>query len=282
MAAFTNQATLSYNNTTVNSNVVTGEIIDVLAVTKNALEDSYNADGTITYIVNITNTGAVPYTDITLTDNLGEYTFGTQRVVPLDYVENSARYFVNGEVQPTISVQPSGTGVEFSGITIPANGNAQVLYKAQVNSFAPLTTGSTITNLVTADSVTIQRMPVTASETITVSSDPVLSIVKSVSPSTVTENGTITYTFTIQNTGNTAAEAADNVVVTDIFNPVLALTGVTLDGTPTTQYTYENTTGTFTTNAGAITVPAAIFAQNADGSYVVTPGTATLIVTGTI
>ena len=34
MAIFTNQATLSYNNTTTTSNVVTGEIVEVLSATK--------------------------------------------------------------------------------------------------------------------------------------------------------------------------------------------------------------------------------------------------------
>ena len=34
MATFTNQATLSYNNTTTTSNIVTGEIVEVLSATK--------------------------------------------------------------------------------------------------------------------------------------------------------------------------------------------------------------------------------------------------------
>ena len=37
MAIFTNQATLSYNNTTTTSNIVTGEIVEVLSAAKNAL-----------------------------------------------------------------------------------------------------------------------------------------------------------------------------------------------------------------------------------------------------
>lgn len=282
MAAFTNQATLSYNNSTVNSNVVTGELIGVLSVTKNALETNYSAGSTVTYIVNLTNSGSTPYTGVTLTDDLGAYTSGTQTVTPLEYVDGSARYFVNGELQADPSAQVTADGLVISDISIPANGTAQILYKTTINSFAPLAVGSTVTNTVTADSGTVQRMPLTASETVTVSDGPVLAIVKSMSPSVVSENGTLTYTFTIQNTGNTAADAADNIVVTDIFDPVLAITSVTLNGTATTAYTYQAESGTFATTAGAVTVPAAAYTQNADGSYTVTPGTAVLTVTGTV
>ena len=282
MAAFTNQATLSYNNTTVNSNVVTGELVGVLSVTKNALDDTYNAGSTVTYIVNLTNSGNTPYTGVTITDDLGEYTSGTQTVIPLEYVENSAKYLVNGELQPDPTAQVTADNLQISGITVPANGTAQILYKASVNSFAPLSAGSTVTNTVTVDSGSIQRMPLTASETVTVFSGPVLNIVKSMSPCIITENGTITYTFTIQNTGNMPAEASDNITVTDIFDPKLTITGVTLDGTATSDYTYDEASGTFETTPGIITVPAAAFTQNADGSYTVTPGSAVLTVTGTV
>ena len=283
MAAFTNQATLSYNNGSVNSNVVTGELIGVLSVTKNAFENTYSMGSTVTYVVNLTNTGSTPFTDVTVTDNLGAYTSSAgQTVTPLEYVENSAKYLINGELQADPTAQVTGGNLVISGITVPANGDSQILYKVTINSFAPLDVNSTIANVVTVDSGSAQRMPLTASETITVSDLPVLSIVKSMSPSVVSENGTLTYTFTVQNTGNTPAGSADNIVITDIFDPVLTITSVTLNGAPTTDYTYEAASGTFATTAGAITVPAATFTQNADGSYTVTPGTAVLTVTGTV
>lgn len=43
MAAFYNQATLSYNGNTTTSNITTGEILEVLSATKTALRDTYNA-----------------------------------------------------------------------------------------------------------------------------------------------------------------------------------------------------------------------------------------------
>ena len=284
MAAFSNQATLTYNQTSVSSNVVTGEIIEVLSITKNALADSYSSGSEITYVLNLVNSGTVPFTDVTVTDDLGAYTFGTQTLVPLDYVEGSERYFVNGELQTESAAQVSGGVLTVSGISVPANGNSQIMYQTRVNSFAPLSENSTITN--TASAQNGNAAAVTASETVAVSGDPILSIVKAVSPSTVPENGTLTYTFTISNTGNTAADAADNVSVTDIFSPVLDITEVTLNGTPLSQgtgYTYDQTTGEFATVPGGITVDAASYTQDpTTGEYSVIPGTAVLTVTGTV
>ena len=41
MATFTNQATLSYNGGSTNSNIITGEIIEVLTVSKTAVVVTY-------------------------------------------------------------------------------------------------------------------------------------------------------------------------------------------------------------------------------------------------
>ena len=79
MATFTNVATLSYNGTVVNSNVTTGEIQQTLAATKHSLATTYKQGDTLTYIVNIVNTGNTAFTNLTLTDNLGGYTLLYQR-----------------------------------------------------------------------------------------------------------------------------------------------------------------------------------------------------------
>ena len=94
------------------------------------------------------------------------------------------------------------------------------------------------------------------------------------------------YLVTIQNTGNTAADAAAAIVITDTFDPRLTDLTVTLNGTALTaptQYTYDAATGVFATAAGVVTVPAATFTQDAaTGAYSTTPGTAVLTVTGTV
>ena len=66
MATFFNQATLSYSGGTVNSNVTTGEILEVLSATKTAVVDEYSQGSDVTYVVNIINSGTVPFTGISV------------------------------------------------------------------------------------------------------------------------------------------------------------------------------------------------------------------------
>jgi len=102
----------------------------------------------------------------------------------------------------------------------------------------------------------------------------------------VTENGTLTYTFLIQNYGAGDAGAADNVKVTDTLDPVLHSLTASLDGAPltlTADYTYDEATGLFETVEGKITVPAATYEQDAvSGTWIATPGSTTLTITGTV
>ena len=53
MATFTNQATLTYNGMTTASNIVTGEILEVLSAQNNAVVDAYTAGDDITYVISI-------------------------------------------------------------------------------------------------------------------------------------------------------------------------------------------------------------------------------------
>ena len=283
MALFTNQATLSYNNTVTTSNVTTGELLEVLSITKTAASDTYALQDTVTYVVSITNTGTAPFTGLTVTDNLGGYTFDAGTVYPLTYVDGSVLYYINGALQAAPTVVP-GAPLVFSGISVPAGGNALLVYEATANQYAPPTAGSNITNEATVSGGGLAT-PVSDTATVSAESGPQLTISKSLSPLTVSENGQLTYTFVIQNTGNTAAVATDNAAITDTFNPALSGITVTFNGavwTEGTDYTYDETTGLFATVPGQITVPAATYTQNSSGVWVVTPGTSTLTVTGTV
>ena len=284
MAIFTNQATLSYNNTTTTSNIVTGEIVEPLSAVKNALSDTYQIGDTVTYVISILNTGNTPINGLTITDDLGAYTFGSSTLVPLTYVTDSVQYYANGVLQTEVTAT-AGPPLVINGINIPANGNGLIIYETRVNEFAPLTATSTITNTATISGNGLTS-DVTINETITTASNANLSITKSISPETVAENGQLTYTFVIQNTGNTAAIATDNVTVTDDFNPILNPIVVTLNGTTLTEgthYTYDETTGLFQTIPGVITVPAATYNQDpTTGQWNIVPGAVILQVTGTV
>ena len=283
MATFFNQATLTYNNNVINSNITTGEIQEVLTITKTAVQTSYTQGGEVTYVINIRNTGTIAYNNLTVTDDLGAYTSGTQTLVPLTYQDGTATLFINGVPQaaPTVTAGPPLT---ISGINIPAGGVATILYSATLNQFAPLDTDGAITNTATVTGGGIT--PISDSETITAAQQANLTISKSLCPTVVTENGQITYTFVIQNTGNTPVVATDNAVITDTFDPILSDLTVTFNGDPWTapvNYTYNAATGQFTSNAGQITVPAATYTQDpATGAVVIQPGVSTLTITGTI
>ena len=96
MAQFTNQAQLRYGDTVANSNIAVGEILEVLAVAKKAVKDTYRQKDAVTYIISIVNSGTTAVTGVTISDNLGEYAYGTGTLVPLDYVAGTTRYYVNG------------------------------------------------------------------------------------------------------------------------------------------------------------------------------------------
>lgn len=284
MAQFTNQAQLSYNNIVVNSNVVTGEILEVVSANKTAVVDTYSADSTVTYVVSIVNSGATAITNLAVTDTLGAYTQGGETRVPLDYVEGSVQLFVNGVLQtpPTVTTAPSLT---FGAITLPADSDLVLVYSADVNEYAPLGIGDSIVNEATVTGNGIPT-PVTVSETITPEQAPQLRITKSLEPVPVSENGILTYRFVIDNYGNVATVATDNVALSDLFDPILSGITVSLDGTTWTegvQYNYSETTGQFNTVPGQIIIPAATYTQDAiTGVWSITPGSVVLTVTGTV
>lgn len=281
MASFTNQASLRYRGSVIASNVVTGELLVSVTMTKTSTDESYTAGQRVSYAIGIdNNTGALE--GLTLTDDLGAIVIGGQTRYPLTYVDGSVRLFIDGELQtaPTVS---TAQGLQFDGINIPAGSSAVLLYDAQVTEYAPLGSGSTIENTVTltGDSLT---EPITAQYSLAVLEDALLSVVKSVTPTSVQPDEPLSYSFLLQNSGNLPAQ--EGLVLEDVFYPVLTGLRVTLNGallTEDTDYSYDDQTGEFATVAGKITVPAATFTQDpVSGVWTTTPGEALVVVTGTV
>ena len=286
MATFYNQATLSYNGNVVLSNITTGEILDTVSATKTAISEFYSQGSDISYTISIINTGNTNLTGLTVTDNLGSYCFGEPEcdAVPLTYDEGTARFFIDGVRQPDpiiSSVQP----LTFTGISVPAGGSAMIMYEAAVNQFAPYGSCARITN--TAEVIGAGgTVLASASATITPEEGAELSISKTLSPVTVSDNDELTYTFVIQNSGTAAVVATDSVIFTDVFEPALNITSVTFNSAPWAEnvnYTYNVETGLFTAPEGQITVPPAEFTQDQESvEWNCQPGTSTLIITGTL
>ena len=284
MAIFSNQATLTYNGTTTNSNVAYGEILDVLAATKTSVEGSYTPGTLVTYAVTLRNTGNSALNGLTVTDDLGGYEFNGTTIYPLTYEEGSATLFINGVLQPAPAVT-AGPPLSVSTINIPGGGDAVLVYQARANDFADPTTAGIIDNTVTVTGDGLSA-PVTATESVSAVSAPALTISKSITPSQVVDNDRVTYTFVIENSGNAAVIATDNAAISDTFDPILSALSVSFNGTAWTEgveYNYDDVTGVFSTVPGQITVPAATYTQDpVTGAYTATPGIATLTVTGTI
>lgn len=283
MARFTNYATLTYTGGTTDSNTVIGELQETVSVSKVAVSNLYEQGGKVTYAITLINTGTNAVTGMTVQDDLGGYSFNSGTVYPLRYREGTIRFFLNGTLSaaPTVTAGPP---LVLSGITVPAGGNAVIVYETDVTAFAPLGQEASITNTATVTGAGTTAT-LTAQATINNRTRVDLRITKALSPTVVQENGQLTYTFVIENAGSTVATAADQLVLTDTFDPRLRNIAVTFNGTAWTagtNYTYNETTGLFATVVGQITVPAATFTQTTDGTYAVTPGTATLTVTGTV
>ncbi|MBQ0084394.1 MAG: hypothetical protein KBS52_06495 [Clostridiales bacterium] len=281
MATFTNQARLSYGGNVALSNITFGEILDTVTAVKTPVSVAYAPDGDVTYSLSLVNSGTTDINGITVTDNLGEYNADAGNVFPLDYREGTVRLFIDGVLQPAPAVT-ANQPLTISGINLPAGSNAILIYEATPNEFTPLEQGSIINNQATVTSADLVA-PITTAATLPVEVAPALAILKSISPVAVRDNSRITYTFTIQNTGN---EAVTDAVINDTFAPRLSNLAVTYNGTQWTspaQYTYNDATGVFATNAGQITVPAATYNQDETTGVITTvPGTATVTVTGTI
>lgn len=272
MATFTNRATLTYLGRATDSNTVTGTLNSGITVTKTALNPTYSTGDTLTYALSLANVSASPLS-LTVTDDLG----AAGGTAPLTYVGGSLTAFVNGVLTP--AAVTSEEPLTFT-LALPVGGTAVVVYEAEVNRYASPELDGSITN-----TVSIEGYDAGASATVTAAAEPDLTITKSLSPTTVNEDQPLTYTFEIANYGNTAVIATDGATVSDTFDPILTITSVTFNGLPLaegTGYSYNAATGEFTTLSGAITVPAATFVQEIDGTYSVTPGTSALQITGTL
>ena len=128
MATFTNQATLSYNGNTTNSNVTTGELVESLSATKTAISETYSAGGGVSYAVTVVNSSSAETGELILTDNLGAYTLGTETIYPLTYTDGTLKFFINGILQPTPTVT-AGPPLTVSGFSLPAGASGIFVYE---------------------------------------------------------------------------------------------------------------------------------------------------------
>jgi uncharacterized repeat protein (TIGR01451 family) len=191
----------------------------------------------------------------------------------IDGVDSSATLSVDSSIPSSLT---------FSFPSLPAGATANIVYRATVNDFAPLDLGSTITNTATFESDS-DCADGTASANVTVAEAANVSVFKQMSPNPVVCGDLVTYTIRIYNYGNIPAE---NVQLTDNFDPAPTNITVSRDGTVlnATDYTYENGLLTIpATDTQNVSVPAATFVRDPDSGIVsVIPGMIEYVITGRI
>ena len=287
MPTIENFATVSYTSSGISetkiSNLAEVELGSSIGFTKSTVGQSYTEGSTITYILTISNTSLAAITNVNITDDLGTVACEENEITPLTF-NSPAVLLINGEDRTELLGVDSSLPqrVIFTIDSLPANSVANIIYTATVNEYASLEADSYIENTaeLTSDS---QCANSSASAIINVISAANVSVFKQMSPNPVVCGGTITYTIRIYNYGNVEAE---NVVLTDTFNPAPANITVSRDGTVLigTDYTYIDGTLTIpATGSVNVTVPAATFVRDPETCVVsVDPGVVEYVIRGTI
>lgn len=280
-----NQASIRYNYSgagtgTAVSNTVTTNLLDryTLAATKTPLSSTFRPGENVTYVIRVENNGSGNLYNVTIADDLGG---GAD--TPLVYNPASLRAYVDS-IPVTISpVVQGGTLTAVLPAPLPAGTAAILVYTAQVRPDVDFTLQSiTNTVAVTANggSAAGPAVTVTPSPTATLLRDSYaeVTLYKEADKQSVMAGEPLTYTFTLTNQGN---QAADSVTLTDQLPTGFSVTQVSVSaGGATTvlapgDYTVaaDNTITIPSTTGKAITVPAATVAA---------PGIATVAITGTV
>ena len=264
------------------SNVEQTELTSSVTFTKATLGKSYNADDTVTYILTIANTSTTAFNTVTITDNLGSFEENGTSYTPLTYVGPAVLLVDGQDVSANLTVDASApASLVFTIPALAAGATANIIYRAEVNDFAPLDVDSIITNTATLTTES-DCADGTASATITVAPAADVSVFKQMTPNPVICGDTVTYTIRIFNYGNIPAE---DVQLVDAFDPAPTNITVSRNGVllPDIAYTYEGGVLTVPSGTELDTVPAATFTRDATtGEVIVTPGVLEYVITGTI
>ena len=287
MATIENFATVRYTSggvaTTTVSNLAEVTLESSISLSKTPLSTVYGENDTVTYILSIQNTSGAALSGVRIEDNLGTFSFGTSELTPLTY-GGDVILLINGQDATALlnvdSSDPSSLIFELP--TLPAGATANVVYNATVNEFASPELGATIVNTASL-SADAECAVGEASATITAETGARVTVLKQMSPNPVVCGDTLTYTIRVYNYGNAPAE---NLRVTDAFDPAPLNITVTRNGVPVpaTDFTYED--GVLTVPAETSdgdTVPAATFVRDPEsGAVSVIPGVVEYVITGTI
>ncbi len=219
-----------------------------LTITKTDSPDPVIAGQTLTYTIDVTNSGPSSATNVVLSDNLPDGlkitsvtgVVGTTAIpstsitVPASAQDDTA---ANGD---DISINVGTLIPNVSTTTTPTAGSRATI---TVVGTVMGTTRGTLSNTASVVS-TENTTPQTANATTTVNPQLDLSITKTDSADPATNGSTLTYTITVTNSG---PSAATNVRVTDVLPPQLTFVSAS-----SSQGSATNTAGTITALLGTL------------------------------
>lgn len=270
MASISNQASVSYSyegsstTRTNNSNVVNSTVLDeyALVVEKTISKDCYRPGDTLTYFIQVINSGCGCLKNFRVSDNLGNEGY-------LTYVEGSARVIVGGileEITPTntnpLEFEISDRLEREEGLVILYNVEVREDLSEEVNE---------ITNTVTVTGFPCgcdcnnsnNGISETASASISKCEFAELLITKQASSDTYCCDDEVDFFITLTNTGTIDAT---NVVVTDSLPENFVLTEIHMENN---GETYQFAPSEYTVDsANLLTLP------NATGRAILVPSIA--------
>jgi len=265
-----NQATVNYtfsgSSTSIteasNVNVITLQDVNSLSLNKYTNDSTFSPGGTITYFVEITNTGSQYFTGVRIVDDLPNY---------LTYIPGTAILYINGQA---LSAQVAATNPLTFTLSPLAGGNSMILsYVVRVSNLIPSSVTS-LTNTVNGIGyAAMGEATDSSSTTITRSSSANLTVTKTASESSVNVNEVFQYFITMTNSGLTDAEI--NTIVDDlpnnfVINSITLRVGSTLTTLDPSDYTLSasNTLTIPSATGPNIIIPAS--SSSGDGTGVIT------------
>lgn len=270
-----NRAQITFNGSdVVLSNETNTTLVNrfSMSVTKDSVTSTVIPGENAVYVVRVENTGEGVLYNPVLTDNLGGG--------DLTYVEGSALFYKNGDpITGTATVNGPEELVFSVDTTLDEDDSLMIIYAASVSASQTENITNSIVGVARGGSESGCEVTDTDPEEIEVSGVARVSIFKTASEETVSCGDTLTYTFTLMNTGR---EAAEDITFTDALPEQFTVTAV--------SHTTDNVTTPIDPSDYTITLPNTLTIPAAGSSLEIDvpaatdegPGITIITVTGTI
>ena len=225
-----NQATVNYTfggstrtiTETSNVNVVSVQPLNEISLNKYTQDNTFTPGGTVTFFIDIKNTGSQYFTGVRIIDTLPQY---------LTYISGTAILYYNGQA---IAAQVSSTSpLTFTLSPLPGGNQMILSYSCRVSNTIPSSISTLTNNVEGIGYAAMGETRDTASATITRSTSANLLITKESNKSSVAINENYSYIITLANSGLSEANVT---TVSDQLPENFQISSITLKvGSSVTQ-----------------------------------------------